>query len=213
MSTRRFIHTSLLALCLCSCGNGTSSQTADENRLIKILPSGVEISDMKEATVPAQFTSDDFRWMGGNLSMTVFQEILYDAVDINQMKVGDTLQYQDQDLVIKELVAEDGSISVNGGLEEGGAWLMAHEGGTYRAYQFDDHSIYRRLGTAELPLSEDLAIIDCGDNPTDKNDTITTDQKLYIENLQGYRKEFSPLNTSVTIENGLITSITRRWIP
>ena len=56
-------------------------------------------------------------------------------------------------------------------------------------------------------------IVDCGENPTDPSDTLTTGQKLYLETLEGYRREFSPLNTKVVVEDGLITAILRRWIP
>ena len=44
-------------------------------------------------------------------------------------------------------------------------------------------------------------------------DALTTGQKLYLETLEGYRREFSPLNTKVVVEDGLITAILRRWIP
>ena len=114
---------------------------------------------------------------------------------------------------IETVEDKDGFVTVNDGLEEGGAWLQAWEGGTYRACQMDDHSLYSELGTVELPLSEDLMIVDCGENPEDPSDTLTTGQKLYLETLESWRREFYPLNTRVTVEDGIITAIIRRWIP
>lgn len=195
------------AALVCSCG------TKKARKLVSPLPSGLEIGALTDCTVPAQFTSDDFRWMGGNLTMKVFTEDLYDAAEVSLLEPGDTLIYDGEKIVVETVEDEDGLLSVNGGLEEGGAWLQAWEGGTYRACQWDDHSLYSELGTVELPLSEDFMIVDCGENPEDPSDTLTTGQKLYLETLESWHREFSPLNTKVVVENGIITAIIRRWIP
>ena len=197
----------LFAAIACSCGPKTAP------KLLSPLPSGLEIDALTDCTVPAQFTSDDFRWMGGNLTMKVFSEDLYDAVEVLRMTPGDTLVFGGEKIIVETVEDEDGFLTINGGLEEGGAWLQAGDGGTYRACQMDDHSLYSELGTAELPLSEDFMIVDCGENPEDPSDTLTTGQKLYLETLESWRREFSPLNTKVVVEDGIITAIIRRWIP
>lgn len=196
-----------LAAMLCGCAQKV------EHKSIAPLPSGLEINNLHDCTVSAAFTSDDFRWMGGNLCMTVYNQVLYDAVEISQMQVGDTLIYESKPLVINKMENADGGININGGLEEGGCWLVGYEGGTYVARTWDDHAIYSKLGDAEVALSEDFIIVDCGIEPSDPVDTIRMEQKLYLENLQDYRREFNQLNTRVTIENGLVTEINRRWIP
>lgn len=195
------------ALVVCGCGANKG------HKIIAPLPCSYEIGALTDCMVPAQFTSDDFHWMGGNLTMTVFRENIYDAVDLHLMSAGDTLQYDGHQIIVETIDNENGVIAVNGGLENGGAWFQAGDGGTYRAFQFDNHSVFTELGTVELPLSEDFIIIDCGVNPTDLSDTVRADQKLYLETLEGWRGEFSPLNTKVLVENGLITQIARRWIP
>lgn len=197
----------LAAVLLCSCGQNKAKKT------VSPLPSGLEIGALSDCTVPAQFTCDDFRWMGGNLTMKVFSEDLYDAVEVSLLEVGDTLVFDGEKIVVETIEDEGGMVTINGGLENGGAWLRAGDGGTYRACQFDDHSLYTELGTAELPLSETFRIIDCGEGPADPCDTIVSGQKLYLETLEGWRREFSPLNTKVLVEDGLITGIVRRWIP
>ena len=192
---------------LCGCAQKV------EHKSIAPLPAGIDISDIHDCTVSATFNTDDFRWMGGNLRMTIYTKDLYDAVEISQMQVGDTLIYESKPLVINKMENVDGGININGGIEEGGCWLVGYEGGTYIARTWDDHAIYSELGKAEVALSEDFIIIDCGIEPSDPNDTIRTEQKLYLENLQDYRREFNQLNTRVTIENGLVTEINRHWIP
>jgi len=145
--------------------------------------------------------------------MSAYSEDLYDAVDVNLMEVGDTLVYDGKKIVIAKIEEGNALLTINDGLEKGGAYLQAYEGGTYRAVQFDDHSIYSKIGEYEIPLSEDFIIVACGEMPNDPSDTVGTNQKIYLESLEGWRKEFSPLNTRVLIENGLVTEINRRWIP
>ncbi|MCF0199183.1 MAG: hypothetical protein HUK02_07645, partial [Bacteroidaceae bacterium] len=129
-------------------------------------------------------------------------------------QVGDTLLYDGQPIAIQQIEETNGGIEINGGqIDEGGCCLVPHEGGTYVARGWDDHATYTELGKAEVPLAEDFTVIDCGTEPTDPSDTIRTNQKLYIEQLQDSRPSFNVLNTRVTIEHGQITEINRRWIP
>lgn len=203
-----FYIASLALLCSCS----TKAPQA-EHKLIAPLPAGITADNLQDCTVPAAFTPDDFHWMGGNLMMTVYNMDLYDVVDIAQMQVGDTILYNGDSVVINTIAEDHGGIDINGGLDEGGCCLAGYEGGTYVARFWDDHATYTELGKAEVALAEDFILIDCGMNPDDPSDTIRTGQKLYIENLEGGRKDFHQLNTRVTIANGMITEIKRHWIP
>lgn len=191
-----------------------SSETVSEDHiLVRPLPPDQNLYSLSDADVAAQFTNEDFNWMGGNLKMDVYSEQLYDAVDVSKMQLGDTIMYTGDTIIIKQKEDSKGQIVINGGIENGGVNLWPYEGGTYRAVQFDDHSVYVKLGHVELPLNDDFTIIDCHENPQDPYDTIKTDQKLYLETLKGSRKDFSYLNTRVRIEKGLIVNITRIWIP
>lgn len=183
------------------------------HRLITPLPSGIDIHHLHDCTVPAAFTIDDFRWMGGNLRLKIYNKDLYDAVDISQINVGDTLIYSGNKLVISSIQETSNGLDINGGLEEGGCCLTPNGGGTYVARNWDDHATYTLLGQEEIALAQDFIIIDCGSFPEEPADTIRINQKLYIENLTDKNPDFSPLNTTVTITNEQITEINRRWIP
>lgn len=187
--------------------------SVNDYRLITPIPSEFDVDNLKDCTIPAKFTADDFKWMGGNLRMTVYSKDLYDAVDISQMQMGDTLLYAGKPMVVETIEEVNGGLVVNGDIENGGCCLAGYEGGTYVAREWDDHPTYTELGKAEVALAEDFVIIDCGDFPTDPLDSIRTGQKLYLESLKSSHREFYPLNTLVTIENGAITEINRRWIP
>ena len=194
-------------------GGCAQKKQAPEHKLIAPLPANIAVGNLQDCTIPVAFTPDSFNWMGGNLTITVYSQDLYDAVEISQMQVGDTLVYEGKPMVINSIVEEHGGIDINGGLDEGGCCLAGYEGGTYVARNWDDHATYTKLGKAEVALAENFIIIDCGDFPDEPFDTIRTDQKLYIEKLRDYKKDFFQLNTRVTIENGMITEIKRHWIP
>lgn len=208
MNAKSVISAIIATTVLYSC----DSQKA-EYKCIAPLPAGITLDNLDDCTIPVAFTLEDFHWMGGNLSMTIYNQDLYDVVDISQMQVGDTIIYSGEPMIINKFEELHGGIDINGGLDEGGCCLAPNEGGTYVARNWDDHATYTKLGKAELALAENFVIIDCGEFPDDANDTIRHDQKLYIENLKDGRKDFFQLNTTVTIENGMITEIHRRWIP
>lgn len=193
--------------------DGSAYEGRAEHKTIRPLPPGVAVDDLQDCTVPASFTPEDFHWMGGNLRLKVYCKDLYDAVDISRLSAGDTLVYDSQNMVVSSIDSSHGVIDINGGLDEGGCCLVGYEGGTYIARNWDDHATYTYLGTAEIALAQDFIIVDCGEFPTDPSDTIRTGQKLYIENLTGGRDDFFQLNTLVTVENGMISRIERRWIP
>lgn len=201
-----------LAVAALLCGCAQEKQTV-AHKCIAPLPVGVAVDDLQDCTVPAAFTLDDFNWMGGNLTLTVYNQDLYDVVDISEMQVGDTLIYNGNPMVINKIDKGNGGIDINGGLDEGGCCLAGFEGGTYVARNWDDHPTFTELGKAQVALDQDFVIMDCGMDPQDPVDTIRTGQKLYLETLQDGRKDFFQLNTRVTIENGQITAISRHWIP
>lgn len=191
----------------------TSANKKATHKCVAPLESGISIDSLSDCTVATAFNAEDFNWRGDNLSMTLYSEYLYDAVDVSQLQAGDTLIYEEKAMPIDSIQTENGFVIINGGLEQDGACLAAGEGGTYRATTFDDHSVYKEMGKVNVILSEDFVIIDCGENPTDPCDTIRTGQKAYIDKLPETRRDFNPMNTRVRIENGLVKEINRRWIP
>ena len=211
---RKILTLAAAAIMLAGCNNNTDNTTGNttDNRCVRPLPAGITADSLTDCTVPAQFTLADFDWTAQTLTMTVYSEDLYDAVDISQLKAGDTIIYQGRNIVVAKIDDKDGFKTINDGIENDGADLQAGDGGTYRAIQLDDHSVYTTLGKATVPVASDLVVIDCGIEPTDPVDTIRTDARGYLQKL-GQRDNFNELNTQVLIQGGKVTQITRRWIP
>lgn len=207
---KKILFAVLIVFTLLSCSQQQEEQVY---AVIKPLPSGIKVREIKDATVPVSFKVSSFYWPESTLTIDVWSEDLYDAVEVSLMQAGDTLIYKGQDIIVKTIENENGILTINGGIEEGGAYLKAYEGGTYRGLQLDDHSTYTHLGSTILPLAYDFRIIDCGEDFTDKYDTITMGQKLYMDSIQNVRGDFNYLNTKVMVVNGNIVEITRKWIP
>lgn len=207
---KKILFAVLIVFTLLSCSQQQEEQVY---AVIKPLPSGINVREIKDATVPVSFKVSSFYWPESTLTIDVWSEDLYDAVEVSLMQAGDTLIYKGQDIIVKTIENENGILTINGGIEEGGAYLKAYEGGTYRGLQLDDHSTYTHLGSTILPLAYDFRIIDCGEDFTDKYDTITMGQKLYMDSIQNVRGDFNYLNTKVMVVNGNIVEITRKWIP
>lgn len=174
----------------------------------------MSLDSLADGTVAASFTADDINWRGGNLTMTVYSAYRYNADDIKRLQVGDTIVYEgDKPLPVDSIERRDKYVIINGGIETGGAELTPVDATTYRATTMDDHSVYKKLGKCNVVLAQDFMIVDCGTEPTDPNDTIRSAQKPYIDKLKDYRRQFSQLDTRVTIKHGAVTEIHRHWIP
>ena len=209
---KKILILAVAATLMCAC-NTRSSNKADTHKCVSPLSAGYNPDSLTDCTVPAVFTVDNFDWTASTLQFKVYSKDLYDAVDIQQLAQGDTLIYQGRTIVVDSVARQDnGYILVNGGIENDGADLVPFEGGTYRGIQPDDHAVYSLLGTATLPLANNLVMIDCGIEPNDPVDTVRTNVKEYIQKLDN-RDNFNELNTELLIQGGKITQINRHWIP
>lgn len=175
-----------------------------------------------DSTLAVEFSSNDIDWENKRMTFTVYSENQYDSAWVSRLKVGDTLMYEGKPMRVKSIRNDRGTIEINGGVEQGGAWLTTIHGGAwpdkeksgmYRAVTMDDHSVYTKQRQVTLPLSDQLTFIDCGINPTDLPDTIRTELQLHFESLSDYRQFFSPINTRITLDKGQVKVIDRRWIP
>lgn len=191
----------------------TSIGKNQEHSRIEPLESSISLDSLDNCTVAAAFSTADFNWRGGNLDMTIYDEYRYDSAEVSRMQPGDTIIYEGKPMPVDSIERKNNYVTINGGIENNGAELTPQGKGAYRAVTLDDHSVYKKLGKRNVALAQDFVMIDCGTNPDDPNDTISSGQKPYFDQLKDYRRDFSPLNTRVTIKDGIITKIQRHWIP
>ena len=190
----------------------TSEDTSPKK--IMPLPCTVDVNQLYDCTLAVSLEEDALRRdESGNLKMhlTVHTYDFYDMVDISRMKVGDTIYINRQDLLITSLEeTQYGSVLINGGLENGGHELRTAESGVYYETGFSDVKSYYEIGSVTLPLSEEFVYVDASD--LDLGETIWSLEEFEstYEKIAFY---FQPSSTSVVVENGVITSLTRVYVP
>lgn len=99
------------------------------HQLVQPLPQGLTIESLSYATMHVAFSANDFDWEANTLRMKVYTEDLYDAFEVNHLQTGDTLIYDNNRIVVDSVTIDGSFITVNNGIEEGGANFVAHEGG------------------------------------------------------------------------------------
>lgn len=178
------------------------------------LPCTVDVTQLQDCTLDISLEKDALhRDASGDLQMelTVYTYDVYDLLDISRMKVGDRIYLNRQDLVITSLEETHyGSLLINGGLENGGHELRTDENGVYYETGYSDVKSYYEIGRAALPLAEQFVYVDASD--LDQGETVWSAEEfeaMYAE-LAFY---FQPGSTSVVVENGMVTSLRRVYVP
>ena len=192
-------------------GSASAGGSQGEARRVEPLADTLDVSALAEGDqqFTAGFRGSDIREDGGQLviDLTVYTYDLYDAVDISMLAAGDTLVVKGEDIPVTAVAEENGGVTVNGGLENGGVDLISAGGGAYRLQLEDDARDLYEVGTVTLPVGQDCVLTDDSD-PEDPGRT------LYAGDLLGLGDEvFSPQATTVETVGGTVTAIHRDYMP
>lgn len=194
----------------------TDEPAAGDHKVISPVDSWLSSADLEtldDCTVAVSFTLDDLYTIeSGDLALdcTIYDYDLYDMVDISQMQVGDDIVIQGTQVNIGALDTDDqGTILINGGIEEGGYSLTSDGETVYYATTWDDLKLYNEIGQTTKTISADLVMTDS--SMLDSSDTVT----YTLEDLENktMTDHFVPNNTTIRIEGGAIVEITRVYNP
>ena len=124
---------SVFALTLGSCtGNGNSAITnatdsieVTSNDSVKVSADGhftimpkkpsYSLNSLKNVVVPASFELSDFDWDKRALTMNVYYEDLYDGKDVDKMRAGDTIIFDDRTIIVEKIEWRDSLMIINDG--------------------------------------------------------------------------------------------------
>ena len=192
-------------------GSASAGGSQGEARRVEPLADTLDVSALAEGDqqFTAGFRGSDIREDGGQLviDLTVYTYDLYDAVDISMLAAGDTLVLKGEDIPVTAVAEENGGVTVNGGLENGGVDLISAGGGAYRLQLEDDARDLYEVGTITLPVGQDCVL-------TDDSDPEAPGRTLYAGDLLGLGDEvFSPQATTVETAGGMVTAIHRDYMP
>lgn len=197
----------------------TEAATAGEQgqqsgKRITPLPSTMSVNSLNDATFSVSFFPDDIKLNGDVLSiyMTVYDYELFDMVDISQMEKGDVIVCSGVDVPVESIEREqNGMITIDDGLENGGCYLMTDGGGVYYEVGFDNEKTYYSIGDITLESGSNFVFTDNSDL---ENQGKTMDAKEFAEYAQAQEVfAFQPTNMSVRTENGKIVEIVKNYTP
>lgn len=194
-----------------SSGSAVSSAQQAAGKQVEPLSSALtEDALAGSGTFSVSFAPEGLQQENGTWKLTfdAYDYDLYDSVDITTLAQGDTVTVDGESLTVDTVKEENGSIVVNGGLENGGVTFDPGEGGTYYIAGMDDAKDYHKFATATLPMAEDCVLMDDSE-PEQQGKPVELADLAAAAGSQGFQAG----NTTVTVEDGVITGITRSYMP
>ena len=195
---------------------GSASEgTVTEGKTVSPLPSGIDPEHLEDCTVAVSFDKgdayvDDTGAM--QLKVKVYDYDLYDMADVSALQVGDKITFCREDVEVTSLERDDdGTVVINGGLENGGIELVSNDSTAYYADGFDDMKQYYELGEATVPVSADeFTFVDSSD--LDKDPVTYYPGDLLMEDSE-FEYNFTPNNTTLTVQGGYAVHLERVYNP
>ena len=194
--------------------NTPTEAPSSAKKTISPLPVTLDVANLTDCTVAVSIDSADLsvdNTGASVLPVTVYTYDLYDMVDIAMLEVGDTIILRGEDVVVTSLVTTDyGAVQINGGLDEGGYELVTDDHTVYFETGYSDVKTWFELGKVVLPVANDFVFTDSAD-PEGEIKTFTLED-LFTDKVS-HIYGFSPYNTSIVIQDGIVTRMKRVYTP
>ena len=140
------------------------------------------------------------------MKVTVYTNDRYDMVDIAQLQVGDTIAIHQQNVQVTSIEQDEfGDMLINGEYH-----LRSDDGGVFYEVCENDSLYLYALGEATVQVSEDFRFTDSSD--LDAGEVTFYPGDFLIED-GGIRYPFSPIDTTLVIENGVAIAMNRVYTP
>lgn len=187
-------------------------ETSTEEICVEPIQSMYDVNDLSNSEFAASFAADDVKTQENQTSihLTAYDYEQFTASEMENLKVGDTLVIDQKEMKVESVEPQSDSwIQINGGLEQDGCDLYKGEDGLYYEMQLESKS-YQPMTELDLPLTKNFVFMDSSD-PDKQGQKYNTEE--FLDLLKDDVYGFYPNNSTVTVENGEITQITRNFIP
>lgn len=195
-----------------------ASGTVIPAKTIYPIPENVDTANIADGIYRVNMAENGIREDNGKYFMTcdIYSMELFDAVDVNGMKPGDTIVIGgDRFVEVRTVDDRDGEIVINKGDNNGNEVILAaDEGGTYIYRGDSDVASYRNHGNAELEIADDVVLTDTSDIENGCREVIVNGPKEVSEYLKSSPyANLAPHSGSVLIEKKKITEIKTWYTP
>lgn len=207
--------TCILGLIGCkSSGAGSVTSEDNESVVVRPIPVTIDITKLEDGIAAVSLEKGDiYRDKTGTVMMdvTVFVYDLYDMTEIDQMKEGDIILRGQEEVLISSIERNEGGlVLINGGLDKDGFELSVENNSVYYERGYNDIKSYYELGEASLPVSPNFIYNDASD--LDKEAVIYSIED-FLQDEAGIDYYFNANNTTIQIEDGYVTAMTRAYTP
>ena len=165
---------------------------------------------LEDGVYPVSFSAGDLAKEDSGFWLTVefFGYDLNAKGDIDALAIGGHIRVcgVEREVTAIERDPQFGDVVINGDIR-----LMAQED-EYRTTAENDHPMYYSVGKVAIPLSTEAVF-------TDKSDLEAAPEGIVFgydeipDAIRGGAQDFSCYNTTITVRDGSIVELIRRWIP
>ena len=194
--------------------NENNENVEDDFKIILPLSETLDINALDNCTVAVSlekgdaYVNDEGKMM---MDLTVYTYSLYDMVDIATLAENDIIVRKGEEVTVKEIERLDtGLIRINGGEENGGFELISDNNTVYFEIGMSDRKAYNELGSVTLPVYDEFVYTDASDLDNEPKEYYAAD---FLLEEEIFEYNFTPYNTSVVIENGVIVAMMKAYTP
>lgn len=166
--------------------------------------------DMAASFEPAYISENE----DGTLSMRVkiYDYEKFSADDVDGLKTGDRIVIRGKAVRVETLSGQSAkSVYINGDIDDYG-YVLLKEGDIYRELNSsDDYKYLNCRDTLTLNTSKDFVYIDRSQDPN--GDGIRYDNEGFAKAARENDAQFGEDSTVITVRNGIITGITKTYVP
>ncbi len=186
-----------------------------EFKTIAPMASDIDVNKLPDGIYPVSFNRGDV--LGGASGIFfnaahVYTQDWYDIVDVNSLKVGDTIIVDGEEVPVLSLEENEYGIEVN--KDQNATWFVLatrEDSNGFFIQGLDDMTTYTDLGVTTLVADSSATFIDAWDI---ESVPVTVPYEGIVEAIQSSANEyFVPYNTTVRIEGGKVVEINRVYVP
>jgi hypothetical protein len=132
-------------------------------------------------------------------------------VDIASLNENDVIVRKNEEVKVTELERlESGLVRINGGEEKGGFDLISNDNTVYYETGMSDIKAYYELGEVTLPVSDEFEYVDESDLDSQARTYYPGD---FLSEDAGIEYNFTPNNTTIVIQNGIVIKMNKVYMP